>query len=45
MVRKYYSLEYREQIVALVQSGRSIGSVATEFGLAKQTVHKWLKEA
>ena len=45
MARKHYSLEYREQIVALVQSGRTISSVATEFGLANQTVRNWLKEA
>ena len=30
MARKHYSLEYREQIVAMVKSGRSITSVATE---------------
>ena len=44
MARKHYSLEYREQIVALVKSGRSIASVAKEFGLANQTVRNWLKE-
>ena len=45
MARKHYSLEYREQIVALVKSGRSITSVAKEFGLADQTVRNWWKEA
>ena len=45
MARKHYSLEYREQIVALVKSGRSITSVAKEFGLADQTVRNWVKEA
>ena len=45
MARKHYSLEYREQIVALVQSGRSISSMATEIGLANQMVCNWLKEA
>ena len=45
MARKHYSLEYREQMVALVKSGRSITSVAQEFGLADQTVRNWLKEA
>ena len=44
MARKHYSLEYREQIVALVQSGRSIASVAKEFGLANQTVRNWVQE-
>jgi len=44
MARKHYSLEYREQIVALVKSGRSITSVAKEFGLADQTVRNWVKE-
>ena len=45
MARKHYTLEYREQIVALVKSGRSITSVAKEFGLADQTVPNWLREA
>ena len=45
MARKHYSLEYREQMVALVQSGRSIPSAAKEFGLADQTVRNWLQEA
>ena len=44
MARKHYSLEYREQIVALVKSGRSVTSVAKEFGLADQTVRNWVKE-
>ena len=44
MARKHYTLEYREQIVALVKSGRSITSVAKEFGLADQTVRNWVKE-
>ncbi|MYD44875.1 MAG: transposase [Gammaproteobacteria bacterium] len=45
MARKHYALEYREQIFALVTSGRSITSVAKEFGLADHTVRNWLKEA
>ena len=45
MARKHYSLEYREQIIALVKSGRSITSVAQEFDLADQTVRNGLKEA
>ena len=44
MARKHYSMEYREQIVELVQSGRSIGSVAKEFGLVNQTVRNWVQE-
>ena len=35
MARKHYSLEYQEQIVAFVQSDRSIVSVTKEFGLAQ----------
>ena len=45
MAKKHYSLEYQKQIVALVQAGRTIGSVATELGLANQTVRNRLKEA
>ncbi len=44
MARKHYTLEYREQIVALVKSGRSITSVAKEFGFADQTVRNWVKD-
>ena len=44
MARKHYSLGYREQIVALVKSGRSITSVAKEFGLADQAVRNQLQE-
>ena len=43
MARTHYSLEYREQIVAMVQSGRSIASVAKEFGLANQSVRIWVR--
>ena len=42
MARNHYSLEYREQMVALVQSGCSITSVAKEYGLADQTIRNWL---
>ena len=44
MARKHYSLEYREQIVAMVQSGRSIAPAEKELGLAKQTVRNWDQE-
>ena len=44
MARKHYSLEYREQIIAMVKSGRLIASVAKEFGLANQTVRNWVQK-
>ena len=42
--RNHYTLEYREHIVALVKSGRSMASEAKEFGLGNQNVRNWVQE-
>ena len=43
MSRKHYPKEYREQIVALARSGRSLSSLAREFEPSLQTVRKWVE--
>ena len=37
MSRKHYSPEFREQLVALARSGRSLSSLAREFEPSVQT--------
>jgi transposase len=38
-----YSPQYRQQLVELVQAGRSANDVAKEFGLHATTVAKWVR--
>ena len=45
MARIHNCLEYREQLEALLQSGRSLASLAKEFVLTDQTVRNWVKKA
>lgn len=40
-----YSLEFRQQIVELVRSGRPIADLAREFEPSSQTIHAWVKQA
>lgn len=40
-----YPAEFREQIIELHRTGRSVSSLAKEFDLAYQTVLNWLKQA
>ena len=40
-----YPPEYNEQVVELVRTGRSPGSVAREFEASEQTIRKWVKQA
>jgi transposase-like protein len=40
-----YPPEYRRRTVELLRSGRSIGQLCREFGLAEKTVRKWRNEA
>ena len=41
---KRYTDEFKQQIVSLVQTGRSIIDVAKEYNIAKSTVNKWVKD-
>ena len=43
--RGRYPPEYKEQIVELVRSGRSPGSLAGEFEPSEQTIRNWVKRA
>ena len=40
-----YPPEFREQMVALVQSGRTPESLSREFEPTAQTIHNWVKQA
>lgn len=41
---KRYTDEFKNQIVSLVNSGKSISEVASEYKIAKSTVHKWTRD-
>jgi transposase len=40
-----YPPDFREKIVALARTGRRLDDLADEFGLARQTVRNWVKQA
>jgi transposase len=44
-MRPQYPLEYRQQIVELVRSGRSPKALAQEFEPSEQTIRNWVKQA
>ena len=39
-----YTEEFKRQIVSLVKSGKSLGSIAKEYGVAKSSVTKWVRD-
>ena len=39
-----YTDEFKKQIVALVKNGKSSNSVAKEYGIAKSSVTKWVRD-
>ncbi len=39
-----YTDEFKRQIVELVKSGKSSSSVAKEYGVAKSSVTKWVRD-
>lgn len=43
--RKPYPPEFREQIVALVQAGRTPEELAEEFEPSAQTIRNWVEQA
>lgn len=44
--RPPYAREYREEAVRLVhESGRSIGQIAKDLGIADQSLRNWVKQA
>ena len=43
--RQPYPLEFRQKIVDLVRSGRSLKELAEEFEPSEQTIRNWLAQA
>ena len=43
--RGRYPPEYKEELIGLVRSGRSPGSLAREFEASEQTIRNWVKQA
>ena len=42
--RRRYRPDFKERLVELVRSGRSVGSVAREFGASEQAIRNWVKQ-
>jgi len=42
--RNPYPTEFRDQIIALARSGRSVESLAREFEPCAATIHGWIKQ-
>ncbi|HET7815288.1 MAG TPA: transposase [Candidatus Baltobacteraceae bacterium] len=40
-----YPPDFRQKVVDLARTGRSPDDLANEFGLARQTVRNWIKQA
>lgn len=38
-----YTKEFKETIVQLHESGKSVSELVKEYGIANQTVYKWIK--
>jgi transposase len=48
MARKHsgsYPPDFRQKVVDLARTGRSLDGLAAEFGLARQTVRNWVKQS
>ena len=41
---KNYTDDFKKQIVALKQSGKSASELSTEYGLSKSTITKWVSD-
>ena len=44
-MRPEYPLEFKQQIIELVRSGRSPKALAKEFEPSEQTIRNWVKQA
>ena len=42
--RREYSNEFKREALALIESGRSLASVAEELGISTSSLHRWRKE-
>jgi len=45
MARKGYPPEFRQRVVALVESGRKISEVASELEISERTTYTWRRQA
>ncbi len=45
MGRRHYPQEYRDRLVELAKSGRSVSSLAEEFEPTEQTIRNWIDRA
>jgi len=43
--RNPYPAEFRDQMVALVRTGRSVESLAREYEPCAATIHEWVRQA
>jgi len=43
--RPPYPAAFKQQIIELARSGRSVGDLAREFEPSEQTIYTWLKQA
>ena len=43
--RNPYATEFREQMVGLVRTGRSVESLAREYEPCAATIHEWVRQA
>ena len=43
--RREYPAEFRQQLVELVRSGRSVGDLAKEFEPTAKSIRDWVREA
>jgi transposase len=39
-----YPQEFRERIVALARSGRSVSGISSDYGVAGATIYRWLDQ-
>ena len=44
MGRRGYGAEFRRRVVALVEAGRSVATVATDLKVSQQTVYTWRRQ-
>ncbi len=42
---KRYSEEFKQQILALYNSGKSISQLCSEYGINKNTIYRWIKNS
>lgn len=45
MARRGYPAEFRQRVVALVESGKRVSEVAIEFEVSAQTICSWRRQA